>query len=265
MDKGTNYEKIRETHQIENARQKKIRRRRLSYALLFLLIAGAFFFLCYKYLFKIVSIEYIGNEYYTAEELSEVFGVKEGDRLFSYSKKEMEEYLLDSFPYLSECEIKRTVPDKITVTVSERTAIMYTCVFEKYVVFDKDMYVLEITENKPSELLEVRFNDEILVKCVLGEQILFKDERSGKGIYRVYEALSSSPAFVDTEYLTVESRFDFYLQYGEDLQVYLGDSMECSAKLLFFWGIKEKLPQGSKGRIDVSDPSEGYFKENYLE
>ena len=139
MSKENNYNKIKETHQIENARQRKLRRRKISYIILLLVIIVAFIFLCYRYLFLVVEVQYVGNERYTAEELSQAFGVGEGDRLFSYSKSKKEEALLDAFPYLEKCEIKRKVPDKITVTVSERTDIMFTYVSGKYIIFDKDM------------------------------------------------------------------------------------------------------------------------------
>lgn len=261
MDREINYDKMGKTHQIESARQKKLLRRKLSYTFLLLLILFAFLYLCYKYLFRIVTIEYYGNELYSVEELSSVFGVNEGERLFSYSKKEKEQLLLDTFPYISECEIRRIVPDKITVTISERKGIMYTFVSGEYVIFDKEMYVVELTDSAPEGLLEVKFDESLLVKCVLGEPIIFKDERSGVSLYRVYEALSVSPSYEKTEFLTVKSRFDYYLQYGDNLEVYLGDSIECPAKLLFLQGIVEKLPQGAKGTIDISSATEGYFKE----
>lgn len=260
-DRETNYEKIRETHQIENARQRKLKRRRVSYLLLTFLIISSFLYLCYRYLFLVVTVEYVGNSYYSSEELSSVLGVSEGHRLFSYSKSEKEQLLLDSFPFLETCEIKRTVPDKITVTVTERKPIMFTFVSDKYVVFDKEMFVVEITKEKPLGLLEVRFENSLLQKCVLGEEILFEDVKNGVGLYRVYSALSSSPVMEKTEYITVKSRFDYYIQYGNSFNVYLGDSTECSAKLLFLCGIIDELPSESKGTIDVSNPSEGYFKE----
>ncbi len=263
MEKGTNYEKIRKTHQIENARQRKLKRRKISYVILLLLILSAFFYLCYRYLFRIVTVEYSGNKLYTTEELSAVLDIKEGDRLFSFSKSEKEQLVLEKFPYLSECEIKRSIPDKVTITFSERTGIMYTYVLGKYIIFDKEMYVVEISEKKPVDLLEVKFKNEMISKCVLGEPILFKDEKSGVGLYRVYDALSASPVYEKVLYLSAESRFDYYLQYGENIEVYIGDSTECAAKLLFLSGILDKLEEGSKGTIDVSNPSEGYFKERY--
>jgi hypothetical protein len=123
------------------------------------------------------------------------------------------------------------------------------------------MYVVELSDTKPKDLLEVRFKDTIPVKCVLGEPILFQDEKNGVGLYRVYEGLSESSVYEKVQFLSVESRFDYYFQYGEDIEVYLGDSQECPAKLLFLNGILEKLDSKSKGTIDISNPKEGYFKE----
>ncbi len=259
-EKRDKYDGMVETHQINDAVEKKRKRRRIRYIILTLLVTGAFFALCYHYLFKVVTVEYSGNSYYSTEELSQAFGIGTGDKLLSFSKTEREEYLLEKFPYLAECKIDRIIPDKITVTVSERQAIMYTYVSGKYVIFDKEMYVVELSDTKP-DLIEVRFDESILIKCVLGDPVVFKDERTGVGLYRLYEALISSPVYMKTEYITVKSRFDYYLNYEDTFEVYLGDSLECPAKLLFLWGIIEKLPQGSSGRIDVSNPTEGYFKE----
>ncbi len=260
MDKD--YKKINETHQIEGARQKKLKRRRISYFFLLVIIACAFFYVCYRYLFKINSIEFVGNSYYSSEILEEEFGIKVGDRLFSYSKSEKEESLLDAFPYLSECEIKRKVPDKITITVSERESVMYTYVSGKYVVFDIEMYVVELCDGCPEGLFEVVFEDGILVKCILGEEIMFNDKKTGVGVRRVYEALSDSLVVDKIKSMTLKSRFDYYLDYDEKYSVYLADSTECPAKLLFLDGIIKKLPEESKGKIDVSNPKEGYFKED---
>ncbi len=259
MDDAQYYDKVNETHQIESTRQRKLRKRNISYIVLVFLILVSFFYLCYRYLFKINSIEYIGLEYYTAEELSEAFGVKEGDRLFVYSKKEKETLLLEKFPYLSECEIKRTVPDKITVTVKERESIMYTYVSQKYVVFDKDMVVVELRENTPEGLLKVEFKDGMLLKCILGQEIVFDDEKTGVAIYKVYQSLSSSEHFEKVLCLNVKSRFDFYLNYADKYDVYLGDSNDCDSKLLFLGGIIKKLYEEDSGKIDISDYKKGSF------
>ncbi|MBE6648834.1 MAG: FtsQ-type POTRA domain-containing protein [Ruminococcaceae bacterium] len=262
MNKDTDYEKVNETHQIENARQRKIKRRRKSYIFLLLLILCAFFYLCYQYLFKVVSVEYVGNEYYSNDTLSEAFGIKSGDRLFGYSKNEKEEKLLSEFPYLAECEIKRTVPDKITVTVRERKSIMYTYSLGRYIIFDKDMVVVELADKEPVGLMKVEFDEGILQRCVLGKEILFKDEKTGVGIYRVYEAVTASSLSDKIKSITVKSRFDYYLDYDGRHNVYLGDSTECKSKLLFLDGILQKLPEDANGNIDISNLKEGSYREN---
>ena len=259
MDKD--YKKINETHQIEGARQKKLKKRRISYFILLLIIACSFFYICYRYLFKINSIEFIGNSYYSTDILLKEFGVKEGDRLFSYSKSDKEEKILDAFPYLSECEIKRKVPDKITVTVSERKSVMFTYVSGKYVIFDIEMHVVELCEERPKGLFEVVFEDEIIVKRILGEEIVFNDKKTGVGVRRVYEAISESSMFDKINKVILKSRFDYYLDYEGKYTVYLGDSRDCPSKLLFLSGILKKLPGDSGGKINVSNPKEGYFKE----
>ncbi len=256
------YKKAKETHQIEEARRKKLKRRRIGYIFLLAFIACCFGFICYRYLFKINSIKYVGNSYYSSEALAEEFGINVGDRLLSYSKSKKEESLLQAFPYLSECEIKRIVPDKIIVTVKERESAMFTYVSGKYVVFDVEMYVVEICEKRPEGLFEVVFEDDILVKCILGEEIVFNDKKTGVGVRRAFEAIEESSVFSKIKTMTLKSRFDYYLDYDGKYTIYLGDSTECPAKLLFLDGILKKLPEETEGRIDVSNPKEGYFKED---
>ena len=261
MSKDVDYKKANKTHQIDSVRQKKSFRRKIVYALITLIIIGVFGALCYIYLFKISNIEYIGNSHYSTQELSEKFGLENGDRLFSYSRKKKEEFMLSSFPYLAECEIKRTVPDKITVTVVEREAKMYTYEAGRYVMFDDEMHVVEMRDTKPENLVCVNFEKDIIVKCILGEEIIFNDKKTGVGVKRVYDALSDSALKEKIKSVTLQSRFDYYLDYDGIYQVYLGESKDVPAKLLFLGGIVENLEEGVKGNIDVSNPKEGFFKE----
>jgi hypothetical protein len=154
------------------------------------------------------------------------------------------------------------LPEKVTVTVKEREGAMYTLVSGKYVVFDEDCIALEISETPKDNLLPVNFNENIIIKCIPGEKIVFLDEKTSVGLKRVYNAVAKSEIRPEIKYITVESRFDYYLQYGEKYNVYLGDSNDCPSKLLFLQGIITKLYEEDEGTIDVSAVKKGTFIKN---
>jgi hypothetical protein len=132
----------------------------------------------------------------------------------------------------------------------------------KYVLFDAESIALEISETPVDGLLLVNFNENIIRKCIPGEKIVFSDEKTGVGLKRVYTAIQESEIKSKIKYITVENRFDYYLQYEEKHNVYLGDSNDCPSKLLFLQGIITKLYEEDEGTIDVSEVKKGTFIKN---
>ena len=107
-------------------RHARYRRRRgrfsgLYKALSVLLVAAAVVLACVVF-FRVNDLEVSGNVRYTAEEIIEASGVETGDNLIVLSRSRVSAAICTKLPYVENVSIKKVLPDKIVLRVSERVA-----------------------------------------------------------------------------------------------------------------------------------------------
>lgn len=98
------------------------RRQRILHAVgraVFLLILVGAAITALTIFFKVSAIEVEGSTHYTETEIVSGMDVKVGDNLYLWNKVKISDALLQKFPYLETVLIRRKLPDKLTVTVTE--------------------------------------------------------------------------------------------------------------------------------------------------
>jgi len=107
-------------------RRGSIRKYTLYYLLAFFLIAAVGVSLSLTVFFKTAQIEVAGNTVYSDEELIETAGVEIGDNLLRLRTESMARRLEEQYPYLETVQVRRTLPDTLTirVTVAEERAVL---------------------------------------------------------------------------------------------------------------------------------------------
>lgn len=103
-------------------RRQASRRQRVLHAVgraAFLLILVAAAITALTVFFKVSAIEVTGATRYTEAEIVSGMDVKVGDNLYLWNKVKTSDALLAKFPYLESVLIRRKLPDKLTVTVTE--------------------------------------------------------------------------------------------------------------------------------------------------
>lgn len=95
-------------------------------------------------LFRVHDIRVEGNEHYTDEEIIKAMDIEDGDNLFFYDRIAAVSRALAKLPYVEEVSITRSLPDKITVTVTESKAMAYLVVGDEDWTLDHNCKVLEI-------------------------------------------------------------------------------------------------------------------------
>lgn len=132
-------------------RKKKIRRKKhylLKFFITICVIVGLIY-LGKSHLFDISEIEVVDNSYYTQEQIVEMTGAKVGDNLFTFRVRNLEEELL-KHTYIESCDVKRKLPDKLQIVVTERKEAAYISYNGHYYYVDYKGYVLRKEEKKPS-------------------------------------------------------------------------------------------------------------------
>lgn len=73
--------------------------------------------------FRVGDIQVTGNARYTAAEIIEVTGVKEGDNLFMIDRARLARKLQNELPYIQTVSVRRALPDGLVITITEGKAV----------------------------------------------------------------------------------------------------------------------------------------------
>ena len=107
-------------------RHARSRRRRGRFSGLYkvlsvMLVAAAVAAACVVF-FRVNAVEVSGNVRYTAEEIIEASGIRMGDNLIVLSRSRVSAAICTKLPYVENVSIKKVLPDRVLLRVSERVA-----------------------------------------------------------------------------------------------------------------------------------------------
>lgn len=141
--------------------QRKRRRRRtgrqaLNYILLLIVAAVIMLTLSMTVLFHVSVITTDGLTKYAPQALIDACGVKEGDNLLRINERTVRKKILDAFPYVEELKLRRVLPDKLVLQVTE-AAVLGACENEgSYVIVGESGRILETgATSVPKDAMEV--------------------------------------------------------------------------------------------------------------
>ena len=117
--------------------------------LLLALLAGGVYLALTSEWFNVKKIAVEGNEYYSNKEIINMSGIEKGGNIFTAVDTGKATDNLERDPYFAKVRISRKLPDTIRIRVSERTQVAAVKYGGKFVVIDKDGFVLRISETDP--------------------------------------------------------------------------------------------------------------------
>ncbi|MEG1789146.1 MAG: FtsQ-type POTRA domain-containing protein [Oscillospiraceae bacterium] len=106
----------------QKPRRKKKKRGALYAPIAFIIICAALVF-GMSVFFRVSRIEVSGNSLYTAEEIMDAAGIEKGDNLFFTNRSAAVSRIYSKLPYISEAEVTRSLPNRVTIEVTESSAI----------------------------------------------------------------------------------------------------------------------------------------------
>lgn len=125
-------------------KQKRTRRSGLYTVISTLLILAAVAAACTVF-FRVDDIIVQGNRRYTAQEIIDVAGVKTGDNLFALRAGKLSRELRGRLPYIRTVSVRRLLPDTLSITVTEGSAVAAVAHEGKWWLMDADGKLLEQT------------------------------------------------------------------------------------------------------------------------
>ena len=235
------------------------RRSNISAPLMFVVSIVAIIFVMSVF-FRVSDIRVTGNTHYTDEEIIRAIDIEEGDNLFFFDRFAAISRVFAKLPYIEEVSVVRKLPDKVTIEVTESTALAYIKLGDEKWTMDHNCKVLgKAANNETGQLVQV--NGISPGTLLIGEQLT-----TAEGNTEMVEYLAEILYQIQERGLTADisevefiSPSDAQLSYGGRFTVKLGNSGKTEYKFGMLVTVIGKLGSGDVGFIDLSDGNTAHF------
>lgn len=233
--------------------QKNKRRRSVLYApLSFILICAALVF-GMSVFFRVSSIEVSGNLIYSAEDVIEASGIEEGDNLFFLNRSAAVARIYAKLPYVELATVNPSLPNKITIELSESAAIACVEAEDGWWAIDRGCKLLSRVEAGETASL-IRVTGLSPIAPAIGDVIAPGEAESPKVTYlaeilKRIVALGMAPDVTEIDISGVSNpSFDYLGRF----RVKLGGSDDLDYKFQLLLSAVSKLEPGDSGTLDLS-------------
>lgn len=259
--------KKKEKKRVYSVRRNKYRKLKIGvlYTVMILAILTAGIAIGATVLFKIDTIQVVGESRYDPQEIISLSGVEKGENLITIDTAEGEAAIMSRMPYLETVRIKRKIPSTVNIEVTEAQAAGCIAYQNQYVIISGSGKVLELAQ-APLEGVPV-IKGAAIKEAELSEEIVLEDEtvltlisdietaRAAAGLASVTELDLANPV---SPTITYDGRIIIKLGMPTDLEYKLQTAVAVLTS--------EDMKTAQRGTLDVSlaaDKGRSYFKPEY--
>ncbi|MCI2105159.1 MAG: FtsQ-type POTRA domain-containing protein [Intestinimonas sp.] len=222
------------------------------------LVAGSAVF------FRVDDVEVTGQNRYTADQIIQAAGVKQGDNLFLMNKFNVAKHLLSALPYIDEVNIRRALPDTLRITVTECVpAAVVPGEQNTWWIIDTKGKVLEQTDTDTADGT-AKVNGLTAILPAPGTKLAVGDENSGK----LQSLLDLMSAFAQYNMIGQVSAIDMtgdaniVFGYQGRFEVKIPMTCDFSQKVWALDAMVAQLQENESGGIDLTGDEKLYFNPN---
>ena len=248
---------------VEPQKKKRNVTKIIKWTSLVIIIIGICTFAMLSPIFNINSIIVTGNSTVSTEEIISLSGITTGENIFRINKKDIRNNIKKN-GYIEDLTIKRSLPNKIEISVEERQTSFIIQYGSGYVYINNQGYILEINSEKKELpiILGIKTPSEQLVEASrLNEEDLKKLGTVLK-IMSVAE-VNDIANLITTIDITDDSDYKLYFD-SEQKEAYLGDCSDLETRMLYLTAIL-KSESGTPGEIFVNmnlNTDNAFFRES---
>lgn len=246
----------------ENKRYGQARKKKKTNAFLAPLIFVAALILlvfCVAMFFRVQTIEVVGAQSYTADEIIAASGVEEGDNLFFINRFNGASSIFSKLPFVDYASIERKMPSTVIITVEEAKAVAYLSWQGQSWMITTSGKLLGSTDEATAASL-IRVTGFEPVSPAVGEtaQAAEGDELKLSYLRDILTTLELSGLLGDVQSIDMSAPVNPSLDYLGRFTVRLGEDRELDYKLRMLLATVQQLGADETGIIDVSDGSTVY-------
>lgn len=232
----------------ELRRKKRKKRRLITGFVIFMITAlSVAAVLSVTVLFPIKIVKATGSKLYTEKQIVKSSGISEDNNLFTLSAEAVTENLVRNLPYIDSVELKRELPDKITIVVNDATE--YACFYadDVYYVISQGGRVINAYTEQPENTFLI---DGCKAKCKVGKIIEFDDDKKKNLVFSIAENLDDKNVFINK--INVSDDFNITLTVENRFNVILGNKTNLDKKIAQLATMIESMDKNATGKIDLS-------------
>lgn len=206
------------------------------------------------------SVEVVGCDYYSKEELLEVSGLSMGDGLPVFDQNRVEEMTVAGLPYVESCNVSVELPNKLIFELIEANAVAYTKIANEYFALSDVMRVLERSENEANFKGLIYVDLPPIATAIVGEIITLEDDKSHDFLVEFLALLNESELSGRVGRIFFDEKFSIVLVVDERFKVRFGSPKEHNYKFAIINAlIKDNSESADYGIIDVTVPQKSGF------
>lgn len=214
---------------------------------------------CVGLFFRVQTIEVVGAQSYTAEEIIAASGVEEGDNLFFINRFGGASNIFSRLPFVDSAVIERQMPSTVIITVQEAKAV--ACLNwqgQSWMVTAAGKLLGSADAVQASQLIQVTgFEPE---SPAVGESARAAAGEELKLSYLVdlLSALETNGLTAQVQSIDLSAAVNPSLEYLGRFTVRLGEDRDLAYKLRMLLATVQQLEADETAIIDVSDGSTVY-------
>lgn len=225
-----------------------------------IIVVGIFLFT--TPLFNVTEIEVKGNSTVNSEEIKSLSQIKLNENIFKNIKAIIKENIKCN-PYIEDVEVKRILPNKIQITVQERTVKFMLKLLDKYAYINSQGYILEIT-NQTREIPIIEGMSTLEEEMIVGKRLNNEDLNKLETILKIVSSCEENEISKYITSINAQNQSEYIMIFAEKgITVHLGNSTNLDTKILYVKAILQ-AEEGNEGDIfvngDLNNGFQPYFR-----
>lgn len=251
----------------KNKKTKKRARLKKGFIVFFLLfvLCATLVTLSLTVFFKTEQLKVSGNTIYESNEILETAGIKTGTNMFLVFDSAVEKRLMAKHPFIESVKLKRTLPDKIEIKITESTEYYCYKYAGQFFTASKDNKVLAKYSSAPAGLVDVSANS--LTNLSIGKKVEFTNEEEKNYLTKLLNTLSEYNLSVTS--VDVTDMLAIKVTISDRIDVNFGGQTELEGKTAHLVTLIKNLDENIRGSVNLSvwspTKDEAYFVKDNLQ
>jgi len=208
--------------------------------------------------FNITMITVEGNSKIVSENITAASGIEKGINIFKANLSKAETNI-SMMPYVDSVVVKRVLPGRINILVTESKPMAYIPFIGSYICIDGKGKIVEVFSSLEEKnlplILGLSFSE-----FTIGQKIKVEDEKKLELVEMCIKEINHNNMLQQVTEIDVNDASNIRLKIRDNIDVDLGDGSHINYRMSFLKSILGELGENEKGYIDLRSEDRVIFR-----